>query len=181
MPTIPQIVSSYPIAEYLSAIDIPKKGLYGGGTNILLPQKIANIGRAVSRIFNYDPSDSTLPLTANFLWSLEGIYGQAALSVEQESGTISPVTPINPGSGSYYVLNATVISTDPDDGSPTIGSFVYQSDLMIGATQLQFIFVNSMMETIASGAFTFDSDTGTITRINTWQSGDTVQIPFVMA
>jgi len=91
MPTIAEIVSLYPIAQYKAAIDIPSRGLYGGGVNIELPQKIRNIGNTVKRIYDADPNDSTLPLTANFLWTLLGIYGLQALVTEQSAGTIASV------------------------------------------------------------------------------------------
>lgn len=81
MPSISEIISLYPIAQYLAANDLPKRGLYAGGKNILLPQKIYNIGKTVERIYDADPNDSTLPLTANFLWTLCGIYGEQAASV----------------------------------------------------------------------------------------------------
>ncbi len=93
MPTVAQIVSLYPLAQYLSANDIQRKGLYAGGTNVLLPQKIRNIGDSVRRIYDATPNDDTLQLTANFLWTLCGIYGQQAQVVTQSSGTVSPITP----------------------------------------------------------------------------------------
>ena len=94
MPTVSEIVSIRPIAQYLAQIDIPKKGLYGGGTDIQLPRKIYLIGKSVQRIFDADPTDDTLELTANFLYTLLGIYGLKALIVDQQQGTISPPEPV---------------------------------------------------------------------------------------
>src|SRR5882757_4495292 len=94
MPTIAEIVNVYPIAQYLSAIDIGRKGLYAGGKTVLLPQKIRNIGKSVERIYNNDAGDSTLPLTANYLWTLCGIYGLQALSVIQQEGSVSSIASI---------------------------------------------------------------------------------------
>lgn len=93
MPTIAEIVDIYPIAQYLAANDIAKKGLYGGGVDVELPNKIYMVGKNVKRIFDYDPSDSTLPATARYLYGLCGIYGSQALVVVQNAGTIASVTP----------------------------------------------------------------------------------------
>lgn len=95
MPTIAEIVNVYPIAQYLAAIYIGRKGLYAGGKTVLLPQKIRNIGKSVQRIYDNDPGDSTLPLTANYLWTLCGIYGLQALSVIQQEGSISSIASIS--------------------------------------------------------------------------------------
>ncbi len=114
MPTVAQIVSLYPIAQYLAANDIPKKGLYGGGVNVLLPQKIYNIGQSVERIFDDDPSDDTLELTANFLWTLCGIYGQQALVVAQTPGSVTPITPPSGLPYPYdWIISGSSSSTEP--------------------------------------------------------------------
>lgn len=101
MPTVPEIIDIRPIAQYLATIDIPKKGLYGGGTDVNLPRKIYLIGKSVQRIFDNDPTDDTLELTANFLYTLLGIYGLKAMVVEESAGTVSPVQP-GPVSGILF-------------------------------------------------------------------------------
>jgi hypothetical protein len=93
MPTVAQIVSLYPIAQYLCQNDIDDNGLYAKGVNVQLPQKIRNIGDSVARIYNADPTDETLPLTANYLWTLCGKWGQQAQSVTQSAGSIPSITP----------------------------------------------------------------------------------------
>lgn len=97
MPLVSEIVNLYEIAQYLASNDIDDKGLYGGGVNIELPQKIRNIGRSVKRIYEADPNDDTLQSTANFLWTLCGIYGKKASVVVQDAGTISSI--ITPTAG----------------------------------------------------------------------------------
>lgn len=124
MPSISEIISLYPIAQYKAQIAIPKKGLYGSGTNIELPEKIRNIGDSVKRIFDQDPTDSSLTLTAYFLWTLCGIYGQEALVEAQSGGSISPVTPTSslPLPIEFYVGASTLIPTDGN--SVTLLSFI---------------------------------------------------------
>lgn len=114
MPTVSTIVSIRPIAQYLAQIDIPRKGLYGGGVTIDLPRKIYLIGKSVQRIFENDPSNSTLTDTANYLYTLLGGYGQKALAIEQIAGTVSPIVP---PAGSlplpldFIVSGSTIIAT----------------------------------------------------------------------
>ena len=58
MPTTASIVSIYPVAQYLATIDINKRGLYGGGVDLQLPEKTRNIGMSVERVYNDDPTDN---------------------------------------------------------------------------------------------------------------------------
>ena len=126
MPTISQIVAAYPIAQYLAANDIQDKGLYGGGVNIPLPQKIRNIGDSVKRIFDNDPTDDSLQLTANYLWTLCGKYGLEALVIagSASGGSVSPITPSSslPLPIEFYVGASTLIPTNGN--SVTINSFI---------------------------------------------------------
>lgn len=124
MPTVAEIVSSYPIAQYLAANSINKQGLYGGGVNNQLPEKIYNIGRSVERTYNDDPSDDTLQETANYLWTLCGRFGLEALVVAQASGSVSPVTPTSslPLPITFFVSASSLIPTGSN--SVTISSFI---------------------------------------------------------
>lgn len=127
-------------------------------------------------------STATLRNMANYLWWLIGVFGlRAKQEITGGGGGGGTVLPPGGTRGNYFVIIAEALSTDPGDGSLVIGSFVYTDTRLIGGTQLAFIIVNSSIETIASGAFTYDTDSGTIVRINAWQSGDVVQIPFVLA
>lgn len=78
-----------------------------------MPRKIYVIGKSVKRIFDDDPSDSTLTDTANYLYSLCGIYGQKALVVAENSGSVSPITPTSslPLPIEFYVSAGTLIAT----------------------------------------------------------------------
>lgn len=91
MPTIAQIIDIYPVAQYLCATDLLKRGLYGGGVDLQLPQKIRNIGLSVERIYNDDPTDTTLTATANYLYNLCGKYGMQAQAVSGTAGSIAGI------------------------------------------------------------------------------------------
>jgi len=91
MPSIAVILDIYPVAQYLATIDVEKRGLYGGGVDLQLPQKIRNIGMSVKRIYDGDPTDSTLTPTANYLYALMGKYGMQAQAVSGISGSIAGI------------------------------------------------------------------------------------------
>jgi len=91
MPTIASIVSIYPVAQYLATIDINKRGLYGGGVDLQLPEKIRNIGMSVERVYNDDPTDTTLTSTANYLYALMGKYGMQAQAVTGIAGSVAGI------------------------------------------------------------------------------------------
>lgn len=61
-------------------------------------------------------------------------------------------------------------------GNMTAGSFTFTHASLIGATQMNFIIVNKINEYIGDD-YTFNSGTGTITRINAWQAGDKLITP----
>ena len=53
MNTIADIIQIAKISEYLCANDIDKKGLYGGGVDLLLPDKIYNIRKSIEWAYNH--------------------------------------------------------------------------------------------------------------------------------
>ena len=91
MPSIATIISIYPVAQYLATVDIHKRRLFGGGVDVELPNKIRNIGLSVERIYNDNPSDTSLTKTANYLYALLGKYGAQAQAVSGIAGSIAGV------------------------------------------------------------------------------------------
>ena len=77
------------------------------------------------------------------------------------------------GTGTFTELTPSV-----SNGGVIVGQFTYQHNDLIGATALNFIIVSNVIESIGNGDFTFDSASGTITRVNSWQLGDYAIIPF---
>jgi len=91
MPSTATIISIYPVAQYLAALDIQKRGLYGGGVDIELPQKIRNIGLSVERVYNGNPTDTSITATANYLYALMGKYGAQAQAVSGIAGSVAGI------------------------------------------------------------------------------------------
>lgn len=157
MPTVSEIVSIRPIAQYLAQIDIPKKGLYGGGTDIQLPRKIYLIGKSVQRVFDADPTDDTLELTANFLYTLLGIYGLKALIVDQQQGTISPPEPVLSATlFPFYIFSANFES----DGKTYLNSKIagVNLSLFINEGSQQFFLSSDHFTVLPGGGFTITVD-----------------------
>lgn len=62
------------------------------------------------------------------------------------------------------------------DGDMTAGLTTFTHTSLIGATQMNFIIVNKVIEFIDED-YTFDIDTGTITRVNAWAEDDKMITP----
>lgn len=62
-------------------------------------------------------------------------------------------------------------------GDMTAGLTTFGHASLIGATEMNFIIVNKVIEFINED-YTFNSGTGIITRVNTWQVGDKMITPF---
>jgi hypothetical protein len=76
-----QVIRIAKVSQYLAENDIDKKGLYGGGMDLLLPKKLYSIRKNVSWMYQMNPSDSSLQATANYLLALCGRYGAAAQAI----------------------------------------------------------------------------------------------------
>lgn len=63
-----------------------------------------------------------------------------------------------------------------DDGDMTAGLTTFTNASLIGATEMNFIIVNKVIEYIDED-YTFNDVTGTITRTNTWAAGDKMITP----
>jgi hypothetical protein len=61
-------------------------------------------------------------------------------------------------------------------GDMTEGSTTFTDASLIGATEMNFIIVNKVIEFIDED-YTFNNLTGTITRTNEWQEGDKMVTP----
>lgn len=90
--TIAQIMDIWPIAQYLAANDIQDRRSNSGAVDVNLPQKIYSIGTAVQRIYDADPTDTTLTATARYLYALCGKYGIQASVVAQSAGAVSSLS-----------------------------------------------------------------------------------------
>lgn len=105
MPLVPTIVQIRPIAQYLVQIDIAKRGLFGGGINNQWARKIYLIGKSVQRVYDSDPTNNTLYKTADFLYSLLGIWGLRAQTILNNGGGSGSVSPVSPTSAKPLPLD----------------------------------------------------------------------------
>lgn len=88
--TTQQILNIASISEYLSAVDIKKRGLNGGGVPVDLPEKIYRIRKSIAYWYDLDPTDTTLVSTGNYLLALCGLYGLQAQEIVTSAGTVVP-------------------------------------------------------------------------------------------
>lgn len=78
---IATILQAAKLAQGYAAVDRARKNfLYGGIVNELMPEKIYLIRKSVQYQFSINPSNETLRGTANYLWTLCGVYGLRALN-----------------------------------------------------------------------------------------------------
>lgn len=78
------------ISEYLSFVDIKKKGNNGGGIDLQLPRKIYAIRKSIAYWYALDSTDDSLTTTSNYLLALCGLYGLEAQGVVTSAGTVAP-------------------------------------------------------------------------------------------
>lgn len=177
--TIPQIINWAKIAQPLARLgETTRKSRGDSGADPDLDIKLYMTRKDVEYEYAQAPSGENIFAMGNYLLSLMGIYLFAAQGVTGGGGTISPITPS--GSGQYYVIQTGVTGAA---GQPVAGESTYQNDLLIGGTQLAFIFVNDQMLSIGMGEITFDASTGTLSLQdgNVWALSQRIQIPFVRA
>jgi len=94
--TVSQIINIAKISEYLSQVDVAKGVLYGQRVTPLTPKILYTERTAVEWMYNLDPANSTLTLTANYLYSLcrgYNLRAQYILNNGSGGGGVSPVVP----------------------------------------------------------------------------------------
>ncbi len=112
------------ISEYFSFVDIKKKGLYGGGVDLLLPQKIYAIKKSIEYWYNLNPSDTTLVTTSNYLLALCGYYGAKAQHIITNSGTIPGTVARTAPLPYQFTVDASTSFIIDGESSKTITAFM---------------------------------------------------------
>jgi hypothetical protein len=92
MLTTLQIINVAKISQYLAIRDITVKGLFGGGVDLSLPNKIYNLRKSIEYWYDLDPSDTSLVTTGRYLMAICGIYGQIAQGITGGSGTVAAIS-----------------------------------------------------------------------------------------
>lgn len=90
--SVSNIIRIAKVSQYLSKIDVAKGSLFGRRIAPNTPQILYMERKAVEWAFNLDPTDSSLTLTANYLYSLCRGYNLQAQNITG-TGSIAPVNP----------------------------------------------------------------------------------------
>jgi len=158
MSTPADIIKIAKISQYLSQNDIENKGLYGGGTDLLLPQKIYNIRKSVEWANSYNqPIELNLDSTSNYLNALCGKYGLEANYLISPGGSVSFVTsPLSTPNPIEFIISGSSLIAN-GGSSVIISSFI--------GFNLLFIRNGISQSSIDNGGsyFTWNKGTGTFT------------------
>jgi hypothetical protein len=136
--TVAQKLNIASISEYIITNAIAKGGLYAGGIDLDLPQKIYNIRTTIQYLYEADPSDDSLQATTNYLYAMCGKFGLAAQAVLQIAGTIAGTSGAAAAPNPYqFTVAASGTFLVDGDTSKTITAFIGYNLLYIrnGITQ----------------------------------------------
>ncbi len=122
--TVAQIIDIAKKSQYLAQNDIANQGLFGGGVDLLLPNKIYNIRKSVEYWYELDPSDTTITKTSNALLALCNKYYLQAQSISGSGGSVSPISPstYSPNEKQFTVSVSSYIATG--ESSKIITEFI---------------------------------------------------------
>ena len=93
MPTPEQTIKIAKLSQAYALIAIENSGLYGGGIDLKLPEKLYSIRKSIEFFYNLNPADSTLQATSDYLYALCAPFNLKAeyiLSIGG-GGSISPI------------------------------------------------------------------------------------------
>lgn len=122
---ISDILAIARISQYLAQNDIDKGDLFGARVSPLTPKVLYVTRKSIEYIYDLDPSNDDLRLTANYLYSLCRGYNLKAQGILSTSGGGS-VSPINietaPNPIQFEVSGSSLIATGATSG--TISAFI---------------------------------------------------------
>lgn len=111
---ISDILAIARISQYIAQNDIDKGDLFGARVSPLTPKVLYVTRKSIEYIYDLDPSNDDLRLTANYLYSLCRGYNLKARDILSESGGGS-VSPINPETApspiQFNVSGSTLLTT----------------------------------------------------------------------
>ena len=122
--TIPQIINSAKISQYLAAQDVSRGALFGARVAPQTPLILYTERKSVEYIYDLDPSDTSLVQTSNYLYSLCRGYNLKAQSVTGTGGTVSPITPPITVSPLQFTVDASGTPFISGQSSATLDSFI---------------------------------------------------------
>lgn len=113
MLSIPSIIEIAKVSQYLAQNDIDNKGLYGGGIDLQLPNKLYNIRKSVEWMYDQDNTEPTLSATSEYLLALCAKYralAQLNLQPQIITSTLDNFGDVNVGLNSnaqFFTIRAT--------------------------------------------------------------------------
>lgn len=122
--TIPEIIGYAQISQYLAVGDIKRKGLFGGGIDLSLPNKMYNIRKSIEYWYSIDPTDDTLTFTGNYLIAICGKYFLQAQSVSGVAGSIAAISSLNAPDPLQFIVAASGTTFIDGQTSVTLSSFI---------------------------------------------------------
>jgi hypothetical protein len=168
------IITWAKISQVLAHYDSEqKRSRHGIAPDATLHQKIWVEWQSLAWELAQDSASEYLYPMGNYVFSLCFPYVFEAMSISAGSG--APATPTTPTSG--YVYNVIFKTVSVSANAPTAGTSTYTNNDLIGATDLDFIFINKV-QYFSGEDFSFDNSVGTITMVAyTWFANDVVAIP----
>jgi len=153
--SVAQIIRVAKISQYLCSVDIMKQGLFGGGIDLELPEKIKNVRDDVEYWYGLDSTDDTLRETSNYLYALCGRYAMAAQGVTGGGGSISPTNPnVSIPAPIEFVVDASTSFIIAGESSVLIPQFIGYN-IMFSRNNI----IQTQVDT-AGTYFTWDKTTG---------------------
>lgn len=113
--TLQQKINIARVSQYLCGNDVAKRGLSGGGQDLLLERKLYCVRKSIEFIYSISPSKDTLFFTSNYMYALCAPYNSKAAIISQSGGggSISPVNPsASPEPLDFIVSDTSVIIID---------------------------------------------------------------------
>jgi hypothetical protein len=113
MLSVPSIIEIAKVSQYLAQNDIDSKGLYGGGIDLDLPQKLYNIRKSVEWMYNQDNTEPSLGATSEYLLAMCAKYrslAQINLQPQIITSTLNNFGEVNVGLSSdaqFFTVRAT--------------------------------------------------------------------------
>jgi hypothetical protein len=153
MPTVSEVISIAKVSQYLAEQDLQNKGLFGGGQDRLLPQKLFNIRKSLSYWYDLDSSDDNLIKVANYLYALCGAYNlEAAVIVSAgSSGTV-------PSAGGSQVIQSPIRITQDDFTNATDWDGDNGDGVDVRASYTLSIFWDDVSRFLTSSEYTRTTD-----------------------
>jgi|ERR1700760_2822807 len=172
--TVQQILQIASISEYLAYADIANQRFYrGSAIDNSLPLMISAEKKSVQWMYDYNPTNSTLQGTANYLFGLLGKYATQAQIILDNLAQSPPVV-TGASDQSAEDGDSVTFSVGVTSVLPYTIQWYSQSGLVPGANNADYTFTatladngNTYYAIVSSAAGSTQSNTGTLTVTNT--------------